>query len=112
MHTINVNELNFREEVIHSTLPVLVDFWAPWSAPCYQMAPVLDELAIQYFGRFKIVKINTDETRIGMRYDIMGIPSLLIFKNGHVMEYLTGPVPKSIIAAKLAYYSEAIAFYN
>ena len=113
MKPVNVNETSFSKEVLESDVPVLVDFWAPWCAPCRMVAPVLEELAREYNGMVKIVKLNTDENQaLAMKYNIMSIPSLLIFKNGEVVDQVVGAVPKQTIAAKLNYYGQGAAVLN
>lgn len=93
-----VNDSNFEEEVLKSTLPVLVDFWAPWCGPCRMVAPVVEALAEEYKDKFKFVKLNTDENPlISRKYMIRGIPSLLIFKNGEVVDQAVGALPKPIL---------------
>lgn len=91
-----LTEANFEKEVLESTLPVIVDFWAPWCAPCHIVAPILKELAEEYSGRLKVGKLNTDENHmLADRYGIRGIPTLMIFKQGEVVEQIVGALPKS-----------------
>jgi thioredoxin 1 len=88
--------------VLQSDKPVLVDFWAEWCGPCRMIAPVIDELAAEYEGKAKIAKLNVDENQqVSMRYGIRSIPTLLIFKNGQVVDQIIGAVPKGVIENKL-----------
>jgi len=87
---------SFDREVLQSTTPVLIDFWAPWCAPCRAIAPVVEELAKEYAGRLKVVKMNVDENpQTPSRYGVRGIPNLILFKGGQVKEQITGAVPKA-----------------
>jgi thioredoxin 1 len=91
----HVSDSNFEGEVLKSPTPVLVDFWAPWCGPCKAIAPLLDELADDYAGRLKIVKINVDDNPdTPARYGVRGIPNLLIIKEGQVKDQIVGMVPK------------------
>ena len=108
-----VNDINFAKEVLESPLPVLVDFWAPWCAPCRLVAPVLEEIAEEYAGRLKVVKLNTDENpAIAMKYNIMSIPTLLLFKHGEVLDETAGAVPKHVIVNNLTYYLHDVSVLN
>lgn len=87
---------NFDAEVLQSPLPVLVDFWASWCAPCKAIAPTIDQLADEYDGKVKVGKVNVDENQaIASRYNIRGIPTIILFKGGQVIDNLMGAVPKS-----------------
>ena len=104
---IHVSDANFKSEVLDSSVPVLVDFWAPWCGPCKVIAPVIEELAKEYEGKFKIAKLNTDENpNIAMEYRIMGIPTLGIFVNGKMVDQLVGAYPKPNIIDKMNYYMQ------
>jgi thioredoxin 1 len=94
-----VSDSTFQSEVIESALPVLIDFWAPWCAPCRAVAPVVEELASEYDGRVKFVKMNVDDNPITpSRYGVRGIPNLIVFKDGQVKEQIVGAVPKAQLA--------------
>lgn len=90
------SDANFEAEVIKSSTPVLVDFWAPWCGPCKSIAPVVEELAQEYDGKLKVVKINVDNHKdAAMRYNVRGIPNLILFKNGELQEQIVGAVQKT-----------------
>lgn len=94
-----VNDQNFAEEVLNASSPVLVDFWAPWCGPCRLVSPVVDEIAKEYDGKLKVVKVNTDDNpETATNYHISGIPSLLLFKEGQVADQIVGAVPKAKLA--------------
>jgi thioredoxin 1 len=87
----------FEREVLQSEIPVLVDFWAPWCAPCRMLAPTIEELAQEYEGRIKVCKVNTDELpMLAMQYGIRGIPTVMLFVNGEPVNVKVGLQPKEI----------------
>jgi len=91
----NVTDCNFEQEVLKASMPVLIDFWAPWCAPCRAIAPIVDELAGEYEGRLKVVKVNVDDNPMTpARFGVRGIPNLIIVKAGEVKEQIVGAVPK------------------
>lgn len=92
----------FEADVIRNELPVLVDFWAVWCGPCRMIAPVVEELASEYAGKFAFRKLNVDENpAVSQQYNVRAIPTLLIFKNGKVVDTIVGAVPKRAIKSKL-----------
>ena len=92
---VHVTDATFEQEVIKSDKPVLIDFWAPWCGPCKAIAPIIDDLANDYAGKLKVVKINVDDNQESpARYNVRGIPNLLIIKGGQVKEQIIGAVPK------------------
>lgn len=100
-----VTDSSFPNEVLESSVPVLVDFWAPWCGPCRMVAPVVDEIAEQYEGQIKVVKLNTDENpQVASQYGIRSIPTLMIFKDGQRVDMVVGAVPKTTLANTLEKY--------
>jgi thioredoxin 1 len=92
---LQVSDDAFEAEVIKSPIPVLIDFWAPWCAPCRAIAPVVEELAAEYAGRLKVAKMNVDDNpHTPARFGVRGIPNLIVFKNGEVKEQMIGAVAK------------------
>jgi thioredoxin 1 len=97
-----VNQGTFEDEVIKSELPTLVDFWAPWCGPCRMLSPIVDELAGQYTGKLKVVKVNTDQNNeIAGQFGIRGIPTLIFFKGGKEIDRVVGVQPKTALAEKI-----------
>ncbi len=98
-----INEALFEAEVVKASLPVLVDFWAPWCGPCKMIAPVLKELAEDNGNRLKIVKVNVDENPdLASRFDVMGIPTMILFKDGQVVDSFSGAMSKQALSDKVA----------
>ena len=100
-----VNDQTFEQDVLKSDVPVLVDFWAPWCGPCRMIAPLIDQLAEEYAGKLKAVKLNTDESpSIATEYGIRSIPTVMIFKDGKKMDTVIGAVPKSTLTGTIEKY--------
>ncbi|MDB5033629.1 MAG: Thioredoxin [Chlorobi bacterium] len=92
---IEITDANFAAEVLESDIPVLVDFWAVWCGPCRAIAPTVEEIAVEYAGKAKVGKVDVDNNQaIAAQYGIRSIPTLLIFKDGHVAQQFVGVVPK------------------
>lgn len=99
---IQLTDNNFKNEVLDSTQPVLVDFWAAWCGPCKMIAPIIDEIAADYQGKVKIGKLNVDEnSKTASEYGIMSIPTMVLFKNGKEVNRLVGFMPKAQLAKVL-----------
>jgi len=102
-NVIAFTDANFDQEVIQSEIPVLVDFWATWCAPCKAIAPLIDTVADEYAGKVKVGKVNVDENQATPgKYGVRGIPTLILFKGGVVVDQIVGAVPKSQLDALLA----------
>ena len=98
----DVTDQDFENEVIQSTLPVLLDLWAPWCAPCRMVAPVIDKLSGDYDGRFKFCRLNIDENPLtAAKYRVMSIPTLLFFKGGEPVDTVIGAVPERVLTPKI-----------
>lgn len=101
MSAISVNKNNFNQEVLNSDKPVLMDFWAPWCAPCRMVVPLVEEIAKER-SDIKVVKINVDEEQeLAMQFGVMSIPTLVVMKNGKIVNQVTGARPKAQILAML-----------
>ncbi|MFC1897413.1 thioredoxin [Chloroflexota bacterium] len=99
---IDVTDQDFEETVIKSTLPVLVDLWAPWCGPCRMVAPVIDKLAESYEGKFKFCRLNVDENaQTASKYSVMSIPTLIFFKGGEAVDTVVGAVPEQALKPKI-----------
>lgn len=102
---VEFTDANFETEVLNSDQPVLVDFWAPWCGPCRIIAPVIEEIAEDYTGKFKVGKVNTDENmQISTKYGIRSIPTIGIFKDGEMVDAVIGALPKKSITEKMDSY--------
>ncbi|MGQ9498048.1 MAG: thioredoxin [Desulfotomaculales bacterium] len=99
---VELNEKNFEDEVLKNDKPVLVDFWAAWCGPCRSMAPIIEEIAREFAGQVKVAKLNVDDNQaLTARFGIKGIPTLLFFKDGKVVDQEVGFTPKHVVVEKL-----------
>lgn len=101
-NALHLTDASFEQEVLKSDIPVVIDFWAAWCGPCRLIAPIVDELALEYAGKVKVCKLDVDNNQnTAMKYGIRSIPMLLFFKNGEVVDSILGAVPRNTIVNKL-----------
>ena len=99
---VHVNDKDFTVEVLNADLPVLVDFWATWCGPCRSISPIVEELAKEFTGRIKMTKLNVDENpATPSQYGVRGIPTLILFKDGKILDQIVGAVPKARLKAMI-----------
>ena len=99
---IKITDSNFEQEVLKAGMPVLVDFWAEWCGACQMVAPTIKTIAEEYQGKLKVCKLNVDEgPKMSSKYEVMSIPTLMIFKNGQVIDKVIGVVPKTQLEATI-----------
>ena len=110
---LHVTDGAFEKTVLQSTLPVIVDFWAPWCGPCRMVAPILDKIAKEQDGKLIVAKVNTDENnQWAMKYGVQGIPTMLFIANGKVVHKQVGVLPEKILKNMVGQFLEAVAIPN
>jgi len=98
----HVTDDTFEAEVIQSNMPAIVDFWAPWCAPCHMIAPILEEIAADYDGQLKVAKLDVDQNpQVATQFGVMSIPTMILFKDGEAVERLIGYMPKERLLEKI-----------
>ena len=109
-HEITLTDANFEDEVLNSDIPVLVDFWADWCYPCKMIAPIVEEISKEYTGKLKVGKLDTDSNQMtATQYSISGIPTLLLFNNGQLVDRVVGALPKNSLTDRINYFLTANA---
>lgn len=104
-NVIEIDDSTFEQEVVNSSIPVLVDFWATWCGPCRKLGPVVEEISDSYEGKVKFAKVNVEKClETAKKYSISGLPSILVFKNGEAVERMAGLMPKSTIISNIEKY--------
>ena len=102
MGALHLDEKTFEAEVVKSSLPVLVDFWAEWCGPCKMIGPIIDQLSLELSGKMKIAKVNVDESpELAGQFNVMSIPTMLIFKGGQPVDQMVGAMPKDKLLVKI-----------
>lgn len=110
---IHVTDNAFEQTVLKSTLPVIVDFWAPWCSPCRAVAPVLDKLATEYAGKLLVAKVNTDEQQEWAgRYNVQGIPTMLFVANGKIVHRQVGALPEKMLREVVSQFMDVVKTSN
>ena len=103
MPTVIGSETNWKKEVEQSSIPVVVDFWAPWCGPCRMVSPVIEKLSEKYDGKLKIVKVNVDDNQnLAMQFNVMSIPTIMLFKNGKALDQAVGAAPSEFYEKMLS----------
>src|SRR2546426_8749960 len=101
-NAVTVTDANFEQEVLKSSVPVLVDFWAAWCGPCKVIAPTIDQLGVEYAGKMKVVKVDVDANmEISSCYSVLNIPTVILFKDAHAVEKMIGALPKPQLLVKI-----------
>ena len=104
---VELTDSNFESEVLNSELPCLVDFWAEWCGPCQMVGPIVEEIGKEYAGKLKVGKLNVDQnSQTAVKYGIMSIPTLLVFKNGRLVDQIVGAMPRKMLEPKITCYLE------